>query len=252
MACPRYEDAIHELVDGTLGPIRRSELQIHLDQCDDCRALLRDLERLRDLTGTLDRPVPPNRVWMQNAGQLRQEGRLQAPAPAPARTRHRTLLLAIAAAVVLTVGASLVYLLPRARPAGQTPDLAQTAATPASGNAAAGGSVQGDIEAEFRQAEQHYQAAITKLEEAAKSDQSAIDPGTAAMLQKNLQVIDQAIAESRAAFRSEPTSAPARDSLFEALKRKVSLLQDTLALMNEMRKGNADGAAQIVNGANKG
>ena len=31
---------------------------------------------------------------------------------------------------------------------------------------------------------------------------------TAAMLQKNLQVIDQAIAESRAAFRSEPTSAP--------------------------------------------
>jgi hypothetical protein len=79
-----------------------------------------------------------------------------------------------------------------------------------------------------------------------------IDPATAAMLQKNLQVIDQAIAESRAAFRSEPTSAPARDSLFEALKRKVSLLQDTLALMNEMRKGNAEGAAQIVNGTNKG
>src|SRR5436190_16282900 len=221
MACPRFEEAIHELVDGTLGSIRRSELQIHLDQCDDCRALLRDLERLRDLAGTLDRPIPPNRVWMQIAGQLRQEGRLQPPAPAPARTRHRTLLLAIAAAVVLTVGPSLVYLLPKAQPGGQTPDLAQ-ATTPASGHAAAAGSVQGDIEAEFRQAEQHYQAAIAKLEEAAKSDQSAIDPATAAMLQKNLQVIDQAIAESRAAFRSEPTSAPARDSLFEALKRKVS------------------------------
>jgi len=252
MACPRYEDAIHELVDGTLGPIRRSELQIHLDQCDECRALLRDLERLRDLAATLDRPIPPNRVWMQIAGQLQQEGRLQAPAAAPARASHRTLLLAIAAAVVLTVGASLVYLLPRARPAGQSPEFAQTTSAPAPGNAAAGGSVQGDIEAEFRQAEQHYQAAITKLEEAAKSDQSAIDPATAAMLQKNLQVIDQAIAESRAAFRSEPTSAPARDSLFEALKRKVSLLQDTLALMNEMRKGNAEGAAQIVNGTNKG
>ena len=47
---------------------------------------------------------------------------------------------------------------------------------PAPGNAAAAGSVQGDIEAEFRQAEQHYQAAIAKLEEAAKSDQNAIDP----------------------------------------------------------------------------
>ena len=49
------------------------------------------------------------------------------------------------------------------------------------------------------------------------------------MLQKNLQVIDQAIAESRAALRSEPQSAPARDSLFDALRRKVTLLQDTIA-----------------------
>ena len=240
------------MVDGTLGPIRRSELQIHLDQCDDCRALLRDLEQIRDLAGTLDRPLPPNRMWIQIAGQLQREGRLRAPAPPPTRARSRSLLLAIAAAVVLTVGASLLYLLPRLRPAGTAPELAQTTASPAPGNAVEAGSVQGDIEAEFRQAEQHYQAAIAKLEEAAKSDQNAIDPGTAAMLQKNLQVIDQAIAESRAAFRTEPTSAPARDSLFEALKRKVSLLQDTLALMNEMRKGNADGAAQLVNGVNKG
>jgi hypothetical protein len=240
------------MVDGTLGPIRRSELQIHLDQCDDCRALLRDLEQIRDVAGTLDRPLPPNRMWIQIAGQLQQEGRLRTPSPPAARGRSRSLLLAIAAALVLTVGGSLFYLLPRLRPAGTAPELAQTTAAPAPGNAVEAGSVQGDIEAEFRQAEQHYQAAISKLEEAAKSDQNAIDPGTAAMLQKNLQVIDQAIAESRAAFRTEPTSAPARDSLFEALKRKVSLLQDTLALMNEMRKGNADGAAQLVNGVNKG
>ena len=71
------------------------------------------------------------------------------------------------------------------------------------------------------------------------------------MLQKNLQVIDLAIAESRAALRNEPQSVPARDSLFDALKRKVVLLQDTIALMNQMRKGDAAGAAQIVDGANK-
>ena len=39
MYCNRYRDAIQELVDGTLGPVRRAELQTHLDQCDDCRAL---------------------------------------------------------------------------------------------------------------------------------------------------------------------------------------------------------------------
>ena len=84
----------------------------------------------------------------------------------------------------------------------------------------------------------------------AKADQSAIDPDTAATLQKNLVIIDRAIAESRSALKAEPQSAPARDSLFEALRRKVSLLQDTVALMNEMRKGNSAGAAQIID-ANK-
>lgn len=91
---------------------------------------------------------------------------------------------------------------------------------------------------------------MAKLDQAG-SDQNAIDPQTAAMLQKNLKVIDQAIAESRAALRSEPESAPARDSLFDALKRKLVLLQDTIALMNEMRKGNAAGAAHIVDSSNK-
>ena len=71
------------------------------------------------------------------------------------------------------------------------------------------------------------------------------------MLQKNLQVIDSAISESRAALRAEPQSPAARDSLFDALRRKVGLLQDTIALMNEMRKGNAAGAAQIIEGGRK-
>jgi CHASE3 domain sensor protein len=85
----------------------------------------------------------------------------------------------------------------------------------------------------------------------AKTDDGAIDPETAAVLEKNLQVIDQAIAESRTALKSEPQSAPARDSLFEALRQKVTLLQSTIALMNEMRKGNSAGAAQLVDGAKK-
>jgi hypothetical protein len=242
------------MVDGTLGPIRRSELQIHLDQCADCRALLQDLERIRDLAASLERPAPPDRVWLQVAGRLRQEGRLRPPPVTARLARGRYALVAIAAALVLAVGASVFVLLPTFRGSRQTAAVV-TPAQPAQGNSASGAAVKGDdgdIAAEFRLAEQHYQNAITKLEEAAKSDQGSIDPHTAAMLQKNLQVIDQAIAESRAAFQSEPSSAPARDSLFGALKRKVSLLQDTIALMNEMRKGNAAGAAQLVDGINKG
>jgi len=252
MDCRHYRDAIQALIDGTLGSIRRSELEVHLDQCADCRALAADLRRIKDLTATLDRPAPPDRVWLQVAGRLRQEGRVTAPAPTPVvRTAaHHYALIGIAAALLLAVGASLMMILSGTRggPAPKTATVQPGAAQP--GNASGDDAVQ-SVEAEFRLAEQHYQNAIAKLEQAAKSDQSTIDPQTAAMLQKNLQVIDQAIAESRAALKTEPQSAPARDSLFEALKRKVTLLQDTIALMNEMRKGNAAGVAQIVEGSNK-
>jgi len=242
-------------MDGTLGSIRRAELERHLDECADCRAFAADLQAIRNATASLEPLAPPDGVWLQVAGRLLQEGRVALPPARAAAPARHVALLAIAAALVLAVGASIVTLLPefRSNNVSQPPAVS---ASPQPGNAPAEVAVQ-SVETEFRLAEQHYQNAIAKLEQAANLDQAsadqnaAIDPQTAAMLQKNLQVIDQAIAESRSALRSEPQSAPARDSLFDALRRKVGLLQDTIALMNEMRKGNSAGAAQIVDGVNK-
>ena len=70
-------------------------------------------------------------------------------------------------------------------------------------------------------------------------------------MQANLRVIDDAIGDSRAALKTDPSSDLAQDSLFEALRSKVTLLQDTIALINEMRKGNQEGAARIVSGLNQ-
>jgi len=64
-------------------------------------------------------------------------------------------------------------------------------------------------------------------------------------------VIDQAIRESRAALQSQPASELAQESLFEALRRKVGLLQETIGLINEMRKGNQAGTARIIQNLNK-
>jgi anti-sigma factor RsiW len=244
----RYRDAIQELAEGTLGPLRRAELQQHLDECPACRRLADDMRRIRELAQSLDRPAPPDRVWLQVAGRLRQEGRIATPTPRAVVTR-RFMPLAIAASLLLVIGASLYLLYPRPTAVAPQADTHATTQQP-SGNAAQMDAVQG-VEAEFRLAEQHYQNAIAKLEEAAKSESGAIDPQTATLLQRNLQVIDQAIAESRAALRSEPQSARARDSLFEALRKKVTVLQETIALMNHMRTGDAAGAAQIVDPAKK-
>ena len=99
-------------------------------------------------------------------------------------------------------------------------------------------------------AQAQFEKAIADLEKVAKANQQALDPGTSATIEKNLGILDQAIADNRAAVKSEPASVAARETLFDALRQKVSLLQDTISLINEMRKGNnaARGAAgeQVV------
>jgi hypothetical protein len=233
-------NSIQELVDGTIGSIRRAELEMHLDACAGCRALLTDLQRIHDAAAALPALDAPDRAWLQIAGRLRQEGRIREGAP-PAVARPRYLgWLASAAAVMLAAGA---YFVVANRTAEAPAPLVATA--PAGGETPARSveSVQNEVEA----AQQQFEKAIAELEKVAKANRDALDPGTSATIEKNLGIIDQAIADNRAAVRSEPTSVAARETLFEVLRQKVTLLQDTISLINEMRKGNNAAAAQLVN-----
>jgi hypothetical protein len=84
-------------------------------------------------------------------------------------------------------------------------------------------------------AAQDYAREIAGLEAIAAAQRDALDPATADVLQVNLTVIDTAIGESRTALVTEPENDLATASLFEALRRKLALLQDAVALVNEMR-----------------
>ena len=243
MTCTRSTDDIQAFIDGTLGPIRSAELERHLATCDACRALESDLRRIRDAADALGDPEPPDHVWLQIAGRLRQEGRVRDQPPSVAIARHQYVWLAIAAALVLAVGTSLVLLIPQFT--GSTP-----ARTAQQGNAAGTDAVQSGVE-DLRQAERLLQSGVAKLKEGLGSEDQALPGGMAGTLDRNLQILDQAIAESSDALQKEPQNVAARNSLFEALQRKISLLQDTITLMNEMRKGNAAGVAQVVEGTNK-
>jgi hypothetical protein len=219
---------------------------MHLSECDDCRALYEDLVRIRDAASALPVLDAPDRVWLQIAGRLRQEGRIhEISEPAPARRSYVAWLAAAAALVVVIGGAALM--MNRSTP---VPAAGTTAATaPArgnAGNAAPAKSVEA-VQTEVDAAQQQFETAIADLEKVAKANQTALDPGTSKTIEKNLGIIDQAIAENRAAVKAEPASVAARETLFEALRQKVSLLQDTIALINEMRKGNNAAAAQLVN-----
>jgi anti-sigma factor RsiW len=243
MTCVKATEQIQELLDGTLGPIRTAELRQHLDECAACRSLHDDLQRVRDVAAGLEPLEPPDHVWIQVAGRLRQEGRVADRVERPLPGAHPA-WFAIAAALVLAVGLSLYFVIAD-RSGGTAPETAV-----AGGNAPASDAVQSGVE-DLQKAEQLLQSGVAKLREGLGSGDQALPPAVATTLDANLQILDRAIAESSQALQEQPQNVAARTSLFDALQRKISLLQDTITLMNEMRKGNAAGVAQVVEGVNK-
>jgi len=226
---------LNEYIEDGLTPAERRGVDTHLHDCDRCRAFVAELRELRRAAASLRPMEPPARAWTHIERALRQSTVVQRRTFV---TRHwRLSALAAAAAVILVTIAGL-----RFNPWQDAAQLQEATAAPTAQS----------IEAELRQAEEHYQKAIAGLEQIANADKGALDPNTAGTLQKNLAVVDQAISESRAALHTQPDSEPAQASLLESFKAKITLLQDTVALINEMRKGNEAGAAQIVSGLKRG
>ncbi len=248
MSCREFAPSLSELVDGGLPRDARAKIEAHLEACAGCRALLADLKRVKAAARALPKMTAPESVWQNvRAGldaEARHSGDRRSATVIPfAPWRWRGLAgLAAAAVAVLAVTTGMYYM---TRPATQV-----TPAPPAAAHESASAAVQ-SIEAEIELADRHYQNAIEGLEAVAKEGRATLDPQMAEVLQKNIGVTDQAIAESRAAIRAQPTSEVAQTSLFEALQRKVSLLRDTIALINEMRKGDQAGAAKIAGSLSK-
>lgn len=242
-ACGRFEALIHARVDGALEAGAQPELDAHLASCTACRGLLSDLDAIRRTAAGLPDITPRPEVWTGLSARLAAEA---AARPRPFWTGARV-ALAMAATLVVAVTSS-VWLLHVPAPADLPAGASAGAAT---GVIQSGADLVQDVDEHLRIADEHYVQAIAGLEQVIKSGEGALDPALAATLQKNLGVIDQAITESREAIKTQPNSQLAQTSLFEALRQKVSLLEDTVALINVMRKGDQAGAAKILGGLSK-
>ena len=238
MSCQDYEIALGDYVDGTLDERSRIEVEAHLSACERCRAIVADFGVLRQATLSLEPELPAPHVWtkLQTAFEAEQHSSLHSWSLSWRQSLAASLVTAALIASLVWIGQGLSPI------NTSSPRLAS--ATPAATEPTS-------VRAEFDLAEMQYTNAIAGLESIAKSEQAALDMETADVLQANLTVIDGAITESRAALQTEPDNSAAQDSLFDALRSKVELLQDVVALINEMRKGNQEGAARIVSGLNQ-
>jgi len=102
MACPERLQSLSALADGELPESARTELELHLAQCADCRGQFASLNRLRQaLREHLPRYSAP--------AALRQRVQRAIARPAPAAPRFRWMSLAAAASIAILLAASGFY-----------------------------------------------------------------------------------------------------------------------------------------------
>jgi len=247
MNCAELNEALVDLVDGRLDGAEQRQVERHLEGCANCRALVEDLRSVRAAAFMLDRREPKPETWTKlraamaaepaPKGRLLSLSRRSLGISGPGRANWAVWLGAAAALILATIIGVMPLLNRPARPHDDNAAATQQADEPATVES---------VTAEFEAAEKHYQKAIDDLQTIANKDTGELDPSVAAVLQKNLGVIDQAISESRDALKSQPSSTNAQNGLFDALRTKVALLQQTVELINEMRKGNQAEAGRRV------
>jgi putative zinc finger protein len=219
MMCEQVEARLDEYVDGDLDEAAFQEIELHLDGCAECRRQERVLRALIAEAAALPKEILPARdLWPEVAARLRgaEGARLVAR---PAATRWVSpMALAAAASVVLALTAGLWI---RGRVSAPAPGAPQGTLRPiAAVNPAS----------DLLDTEREYARATADLMAAIESQKEALTPETRAVLDANLETIDEALAQVRAALRKDPGNGPLTHLLTSTHQKKLDALQRVVRL----------------------
>ena len=251
-----WTDQLSDYLDGELSADERDAVETHLRICASCAAVLNDLKRVVARTQSVEARPPHADLWVGIAERIETAspatGRVMPFGQRDARRFAFTLpQLAAAAAVLMAVSGTAAWQVAARSPQGlrhTTQDVAQ-GFSPASSPAVARGSGQ-DVAtggspatatgaADFARvetvgmADAQYDAAVVDLEKALQAGRGRLDASTIAIVEHNLQIIDQAINQAREALVTDPANSYLSSHLVEARRRKLDLLRRATALATE-------------------
>ena len=252
--CTRFDAQLGAWLGRDLDAAEHAWMSKHRAACAACDAVVRDLEGLVAEAAALPPMAPPRDLW---AGI---EARLEAPViPLPTATgtvarRKRTVSVqwfAVAATLLVAVSSGVTWKLAQERavadsttvatqpaavdsfapPADPTDAGAQfSIATPVSQAPTAATRrarlVAGaDDDYDIADPNVTYEREITALRTIVDERFTELDSGTVTELRRNLDIIDRAISDSRAALARDPRSGVVSSQLDRALQAKLDLLR---------------------------
>ncbi len=269
MDCAALDERLADYLEGDLDPATHREVEAHVASCVRCSALVRDLEEIRASAADLPELTPSTDLWSGIARRIDTPvlpfvERSVPPVPNVA-ARHlsfdRFKRAAIAAALVV-VTAGVTYTLTVAQRGGGTasstlagnqPVASNPATTPGTDSAhiqtvpapepSTGGTVAPVTPGSETTRPQSravlnapgaetYSREIDQLRTLFARNRAQLDPRTAAIIEANLKVIDEAIAQSKAALAQDPSSRFLNKQLNSALDKKLELLRTAAVLPN--------------------
>lgn len=245
--CEQFDAALSDYLENALDPAERTALESHASMCDRCRALLAELSAITTSAAALSDLEPSHDLWPAIAQRITAP--VVALPGAAARRESRPSArpwylapasLAAAAAVLIAVTASVTTLAIRSahtsapvgvvaanNPASATRRIDSQIDIPAPAPRVTNASATRPNAVPVQEV---YAREIAELDSIARDRRSHLDTSTVAVIEKNLHIIDQAIAQSRAALSRDPNSGFLHHQLNDALNQKISLLR-TVALL---------------------
>jgi anti-sigma factor RsiW len=209
------EEQVHDLVDGALAAEVRERVGAHVDQCATCAETVKQLRALRTRVAALPRRLdPPEHLWPGVQEQIRQPSPASAGVAPATMTVYipgrRTSWLAAAAVLLVVASSAATYLVVRDDRAPVIADIPASLREPPAPVTV----VNGD-----------YERMERDLAALLESQRKTLQPETIAKVERNLAIIDGAIAEIRQALAADPTNRALHDLLRASYGQKAALIQ---------------------------